>query len=86
MPWAIKFVSNSPLDGHREHLMGAANVARPLELSGYTTMVFASRAAAREHIKNRYGYIAHRPDLRQAPHCWKMPRAVKVAVSVIESR
>lgn len=85
MPWAVKWISDNELDGHSEHLLGAAHVGKPDELGGYTIMVFGSRRDARAHIKSRYGYIRTRPDLRREPYGWKMPRAVRVAVKVTEA-
>lgn len=85
MPWAIRWRENSRLDGKREWLMGRFNGDAnpvPARLSGYTTMVFATRAEARAYIKDRYGYIARRSDLRTEPYGWKMPVAVRIKVSV----
>ena len=83
--WAVKWESNNQLDGHRAWLCGCAqHMLRPSHLAGYTTMVFKSRREAREYISRRYGYIADRPDLKQEPHGWKMPRPVRVTVSVTE--
>jgi len=84
MPWAIKRESNNQLDGHRVSLLGGARFGRPPEWRGYTIMVFKTRAEARVHIREHYGYMAKRPDLRREPHGWKAPKPVKVAVSVKE--
>ena len=43
-------------------------------------LLFKMRRACRELIESRYGYIKRRPDLRQEPHCWRMPRAIKVQI------
>jgi hypothetical protein len=74
--WSVKWVSDSKLDGHTEHLMNVRGLGVP--------MLFTTREQARIWIKTNYGYIAHRPDLRSQPHGWKMPRAVRVAVSITE--
>lgn len=84
MTWAIKCVSDSPLDGHREYFAGAAGVVKPREVSGCRWLLFRTRDAARDYIKSRYGYIAKRKDLREPPHCWRMPQAVKVEVILRE--
>lgn len=84
MPWAIKWDYTSPLDGRRKYLAGGARIARPDAFSGYTIMVFATRAQARRFIADEYGYLASRPDLRLPPYCWKMPKAVRVTVKVSE--
>ena len=47
-------------------------------------LLFHTRREAREVIRQRWGYIASRRDLRRAPHWWRMPRAVKVRVVLEE--
>ena len=42
--------------------------------------LFLTRKAARAWIEKEYGYIKTRPDLRSAPHHWRMPTAVLVEV------
>ena len=70
------------MDGHKHYLMGGCNIQRPVEFSGYTTMVFQTRADCRKHIQEHYGYIKHRKDLQAEPHGWKMPRPVQVTVAI----
>lgn len=70
--WGCKWISDSRLSGHCEHLLW----------DGRLPLLFPTRREARAYIKQRYGYIATRKDLRSPPHCWKMPRAVRVTVSV----
>ena len=82
--WAIRWEHDSRLDGRRAYLLGGARFARLPQFSGHTTMVFKTRQQAREFIRKEYGYIASRPDLRREPHGWKMPRPVKVTVTVAE--
>lgn len=48
--------------------------------------LFCTRRACREFIRDRYGYIAHRKDLRGFPCRWRMPEAVKVRVILEEIR
>lgn len=45
-------------------------------------LLFFSRREARDFIRQRYGYIARRKDLRAEPHGWRMPQAVKVEVVI----
>ena len=87
--WAIECRSNNRLDGARSGLAGrfSSGLAdAPAHLGGYTVMVFATRAAARLYIEVHYGYIARRPDLHAEPHGWKMPRPVRVKVTVTRLR
>ena len=50
------------------------DVGRPL--------LFDTRREAREWATGNYGYIRSRPDLRAAPHFWRMPQAVRVTVTI----
>ena len=51
----------------------------PERFEGFTiTHAFKTKRQALAHIRKHYGYIAHRPDLRKLPHCWRVPKPVKV--------
>jgi hypothetical protein len=65
--------SKESIDGARQYIVG--DYPRP-------TLCFTSRAQARAFINERWGYIAHRPDLRRAPHGWRMPIPVRVRITV----
>jgi len=87
MPWAVKWRSENALDGKREYLLGRFFYKHPEVppcVAGHSTAVFRTREAAREHVREVYGYIKSRPDLRAEPHGWKTPQVVKVEVSVNE--
>ena len=76
--WAVKWRSK---DGN--HLCGAFHAAPVAPaFRGCPAILFNTRQEARDFIKAQYGYIAERPDLRAAPHYWRMPVAVKVTVTV----
>jgi hypothetical protein len=75
MCWAILCRSINRLDGDRSHLAGTPD--HPTR-----TMLFESRRQARQFIKERWGYIATRPDFQREPHGWRMPCAVRVAVGI----
>lgn len=49
---------------------------------GSTPVLFPTRAQAGAWINRHYGYIRHRPDLRAAPHEWRMPRPVRVTIEI----
>ena len=70
--WGVEWHSVSQLVGDDRHIIW--NDCSPLW--------FWTRKEARAYIKERYGYIAGRPDLRAEPHGWKMPRAVKIRITV----
>jgi hypothetical protein len=73
--WAVRWRSENSLDGRREHLMW----------DGHPHVVlFRSRAACRSSIRERYGYIAARPDLRQEPHGWRTPTPVRVNIQPVQ--
>lgn len=73
--WAPKWSQTNELDGHREYL---SIWHRHLGIKFPT--VFTTRRECREFIDKEYGYIRERPDLRREPHCWRVPRAVKVEI------
>lgn len=73
--WAILHRSDNRLDGHREWLEGDAKHAT-------RTLLFPSRAAARGHVADKHGYLRNRPDLREEPHGWHMPRPVQVRLTI----
>lgn len=58
--------------------------ARWFTWSGTVPNLFWTRREAREHIAQVHGYLKTRPDLRAEPHGWRMPRAVRVAVTLRE--
>jgi len=68
--WAIEWNQNSPLDGKRKHFIA----------DGCNYRLFRTKKDAKEFIREHYGYIAKRGDLRVAPHNWRTPQAVKVNV------
>jgi len=43
-------------------------------------LLFRTRAEARAWILKNYGYIKTRKDLREPPHNWRVPLAVRVKV------
>lgn len=47
-------------------------------------LFFHKRKEARIYIDANYGYIRERADLRRPPFNWKMPKAVKIEVSIKE--
>ena len=68
--WAVEWYSRCKLDGEQRYFMW----------DGSNPALFVTRSQCRAHIKERYGYIKHRPDLRTEPHGWHLPRAVRVRV------
>jgi hypothetical protein len=74
--WAAKWVSNNQLDGRHEHLIR--------DMYNCNVLLFHTRAAARAFIKEKYGYIATREDLKQEPHGWQVPKAVKIEILFTE--
>ena len=43
-------------------------------------LLFVTKAEATRYIRQTWGYIATRSDLRRPPHNWRMPRPVRVRV------
>jgi len=73
--WAAQWQQCNRLDGERRHLLR--------DVPGDPApALFRTRDAARHWIRERFGYIAKRPDLRAEPHGWRTPRPVRVTVAV----
>jgi hypothetical protein len=68
--WAVKWISQNRISGRDEHLVFDHGVP----------VLFPTRSRARQWIRERYGYIKTRPDLRSEPHGWRMPKPVRVVV------
>ena len=43
-------------------------------------VIFKTRDDARKWIERTHGYIRERKDLRRYPHCWRVPRAVRIEI------
>lgn len=71
--WAILWRQHNLLDGKREHLLGDGHDL---------PLMFLTRKECRAHIKEHYGYITTRPDLKVEPHGWKTPQPVRIAVAI----
>lgn len=70
--WGVQWRSDCRLDGRRRYFLW--DQRGPL--------LFHTRALARQYIRETYGYIAEREDLRREPYGWKMPAAVRVVVTL----
>lgn len=73
--WAVLCKSHNQLDGYQVYLDGTPD--HPCR-----TLLFDTRAATRDFIKEKYGYIRTRPDLRAEPHGWMMPAPVRVKIQM----
>ena len=65
--WAALWVS-----GDHEHLI----------FEHCLPVLFLNRRQARQFIHDKYGYILTRKDLRAAPLRWRLPRPIRVKVSM----
>ena len=72
--WAVQWRSENKTDGYREYLFSDGCACG--------TQLFETRAAARAFIEYQYAFLRDRPDLKREPHGWKMPRPVRVSVTV----
>ncbi len=68
--WAGQWHSQNYLDGDTKHILYEDCLPK----------LFRTRLACRGYIKEKYGYIADRPDLRDEPFGWQMPQPVKVLI------
>ena len=71
--WAAEWYSNSKKEGEKRHLIYYDGIV----------LLFKSKKKCQDYIKERWGYIATRKDLRSEPHGWRMPQPVRVTVQVI---
>ena len=74
--WGGLWRSGNNLDGKREHLI----------FDNCLPVLKTTRREMRLYIKDRYGYIATRPDLRNEPHGWKMPIPVRVEICAVHEK
>ena len=84
--WGVRWKSKNRIDGEsRQHLIGSCGVSPIPELRGCTgALMFATKRECIQHIKQKYGYIAKRKDLRDEPHGWRMPQATRIKITVRE--
>ena len=69
--WGAMWRSSNRLDGVTRHLLCENCVPK----------LFVTRADARQWIEEHYSYIRRRGDLKQEPHGWQMPVAVRVCIT-----
>lgn len=51
-------------------------------MAGRAGKVFDTKRECKAFIDETWGYIKTRPDLRRAPHFWRLPKPVRVRVVV----
>ncbi len=69
--WAGEWHSNNRLDGETRHIL----------YNNRLPVLFRTRQECRAFIREKYGYIKNRPDLKAEPHGWRMPQAIKVKIT-----
>jgi hypothetical protein len=74
MLWAGQWHSKSSLDGDVRHIL----------YENCLPVLRRTRSEMREYIEQKYGYIRDRADLRQQPHGWRIPQAVKVEIIIAQ--
>ena len=82
MSWAVTHYSPESQGFLGRFSFGPSRDKIPSFLMGHKTAVFATKREAQAAIREHYGYIAKRKDLRKAPHNWRVPKPVKVDVIV----
>lgn len=70
--WAIVERRDNRLDGP----------ASWIHFQNLEPKLFRSRESARLYVKERFGYLKSRPDLFAEPHGWRMPKVVRVTITV----
>ena len=74
--WAIKWQVVPELNETLANIYFVGNIHKDL--------LFDTKTEAQWVIRGKYGYIAKRKDLRGRPHYWRMPKAVRVKVTIEE--
>ena len=83
MAWGIRWESKNHVDGASCYLIGSYGVSPIPELAGCTgALMFQTKRECVEYIHKRFGYIRVRKDLRNEPHGWRMPKAVRINVTI----
>jgi hypothetical protein len=77
--WTILHRSRNQLDGFMSWYEGDCTHASGIKL-------FQNRELTRKYIKERYGYIAERIDLKKEPYGWRMPVPVRILVNIEEDK
>ena len=67
--WGLLWEQENRLDGKTVHLI--YDNGKPA--------FFQSRSSARIYRDENYGYIKTRKDLRTEPHCWRLPKIVRIS-------
>ena len=70
--WGALWHTVNKLDGEKKHII----------FDNCLPVMFVTKREIKEYIKKRYGYIAERKDLRQEPFRWRMPKPIKLKISV----
>jgi hypothetical protein len=70
--WGAEWHSKNSLDGESRHVMYERGMP----------VVFGTREEARHWIREKFGYIRHREDLRKEPHGWRLPKPVRIEITV----
>jgi len=81
--WAIKCAYDNLSEGYQEHIECDWK-RKEATRTGLPWLIFRTRAEARAYREDRYGYLRDRPDLKLEPFGWKMPKVIKVIVSIKE--
>ena len=70
--WGILWCSKNKKDGISEHIL----------CRDFVPALFVTRQDARSYRESRYGYLRNRPDLRAEPFGFRMPRVVRLRISL----
>jgi len=71
--WGLVW-QNNKRDGKSEHII----------CRDCTPALFCTRQDARNYRESMYGYFRDRPYLRDEPHGWRMPKVVRLRISLEE--
>ena len=71
--WGAMWYSKNKLNGITKHIIFENCIPK----------LFVTKKEANNFIKEKYSYIAKNKDLRGEWHGWRMPKAVRMKISII---
>lgn len=72
--WSLKWYSRNYRDGITEYII----------FENCLPKFFLTRETARQYANEKYRYIKTRKDLKEEPHGWRFPKAIKIRITIEE--
>jgi len=72
--WAALWWQRNSIDGDIEYILRENLLPK----------LFKTRHECKIWIKEKYGYIKNRNDLRRYPHGWRLPQPIKIIIDRLD--